>query len=180
MKRVALLLAITFIACKTSTHETNQKKTNPETTETQSETKVSPKSESEVIKKIEPKEVLSIVEDEELVLPMSVEDEAHHVYNSVPVALSYRSQELGTHSNESYDRITENTFKHVATEPLSTFSIDVDKASYSNMRRMINGGETIRKDAIKIEELINYFDYSYQEPKNGHPFSIQADIGNTP
>ena len=61
MKRVALLLAITFIACKTSTHETNQKKTNPETTETQSETKVSPKSESEVIKKIEPKEVLSIV-----------------------------------------------------------------------------------------------------------------------
>lgn len=81
---------------------------------------------------------------------------------------------------ESYSKIEENIFKSVKTAPLSTFSIDVDKASYSNIRRMINHGQRIPKDAVKIEEMINYFHYDYPQPKNGAPFSITTEIAASP
>lgn len=81
---------------------------------------------------------------------------------------------------ESYDRIEENSFQSVATSPLSTFSIDVDKASYSNIRRMINHGQKIPKDAVKVEEMINYFHYDYPEPNGKHPFSITTEIAESP
>ncbi len=83
-------------------------------------------------------------------------------------------------NNESYKEINENTFKRVSLSPLSTFSIDVDKASYSNVRRMINNGEKIPEDAVKIEEMINYFDYNYPQPKDEHPFSINTEVAVTP
>ena len=82
--------------------------------------------------------------------------------------------------NESYDEIEENDFENVSTTPLSTFSIDVDKASYSNIRRMINNGQKIPKDAVKIEEMINYFDYDYPQPTGEHPFSIDSELTVTP
>lgn len=81
---------------------------------------------------------------------------------------------------ESYNRIEENTFKSVNTSPLSTFSIDVDKAAYSNLRRMINNGQKIPKDAVKIEEMVNYFDYDYAEPVDEHPFAIHTNVAETP
>lgn len=81
---------------------------------------------------------------------------------------------------ESYDRIEENSFQSVATSPLSTFSIDVDKASYSNIRRMINHGQKIPKDAVKVEEMINYFHYDYPDPNGKHPFSITTEIAESP
>ena len=83
-------------------------------------------------------------------------------------------------SNESYKEINENTFKSSQLNPLSTFSIDVDKASYSNVRRMINNGQTVPKDAVKIEEMVNYFNYNYVQPKNNHPFSINTEVSKTP
>jgi len=83
-------------------------------------------------------------------------------------------------SNESYKEINENVFKSPQYNPLSTFSIDVDKASYTNVRRMINNGQKILQDAVKIEELINYFEYSYPQPTNEHPFSIHTEVSNTP
>ena len=82
--------------------------------------------------------------------------------------------------SESYARIEENQFRHVALSPLSTFSIDVDRAAYSNIRRMINNGQSIPKDAVKIEEMVNYFPYDYPQPGEGHPFSIQTDMAATP
>lgn len=82
--------------------------------------------------------------------------------------------------NESYGRIEENIFKSVATSPLSTFSIDVDKAGYSNIRRMLNNGQKIPEDAVKIEEMVNYFTYNYPEPKGEDPFSITADVVSSP
>lgn len=82
--------------------------------------------------------------------------------------------------NESYARIEENIFKNVTTAPLSTFSIDVDKAGYSNIRRMINNGQAIPEDAVKIEEMINYFAYDYVQPKGNEPFSINTEIANSP
>ncbi len=82
--------------------------------------------------------------------------------------------------NESYVHIKENPFKRSSLTPLSTFSIDVDKASYSNVRRMINNGETIPSDAVKIEEMVNYFSYTYPQPIDEHPFSINTEVIETP
>ncbi len=82
--------------------------------------------------------------------------------------------------NESYGRIEENIFKNVSTAPLSTFSIDVDKAGYSNLRRMLNNGQEVPEDAVKIEEMVNYFAYNYPQPKGKDPFSITADVVNSP
>lgn len=82
-------------------------------------------------------------------------------------------------NDEKYAEITENQFEHVSLSPLSTFSIDVDKASYSNIRRMINNGQQIPVDAVKVEEMINYFNYSYPQPKE-HPFSINTEVVQTP
>lgn len=83
-------------------------------------------------------------------------------------------------NQESYAVINENAFERTALAPLSTFSIDVDKASYSNIRRMINNGMTIEPDAVKIEEMINYFDYNYPQPNEDHPFSIHTEVAKTP
>lgn len=86
-------------------------------------------------------------------------------------------QEFNT---ESYDVVSENTFKDVIGNPLSTFSIDVDKASYSNVRRFLAQNQKPVKDAVRIEELINYFDYDYPQPKNGNPFSVTIEGDKCP
>lgn len=83
-------------------------------------------------------------------------------------------------ANESYKEINENTFKSSQLNPLSTFSIDVDKAAYSNVRRMINNGQKIPKEAVKIEEFINYFKYNYSQPTSEQPFSINTEVAETP
>tara|TARA_R110002096_G_scaffold27330_11_gene83787 strand:+ start:1979 stop:4306 length:2328 start_codon:yes stop_codon:yes gene_type:complete len=82
-------------------------------------------------------------------------------------------------NEEAYAIIEENVFERTTLSPLSTFSIDVDKASYSNIRRMINSGMTIEPDAVKIEEMINYFDYDYPQPVGEHPFSIHTEVAKT-
>ncbi len=83
-------------------------------------------------------------------------------------------------NTEAYDHIVENVFLGVATNPLSTFSIDVDRASYSNVRRFINQGHRPPKDAVRIEELINYFTYDYPDPNGDHPFSITTEVTDAP
>ena len=83
-------------------------------------------------------------------------------------------------NTEEYDGITENIFHEATKNPLSTFSIDVDAASYSNVRRFINNGQRPPKDAVRIEEMINYFDYDYEQPDNDHPFAIHTEISTAP
>lgn len=99
--------------------------------------------------------------------------------SSIQGNVAYPNQNYQT-TNESYKEINENTFKRAALTPLSTFSIDVDKASYSNVRRMINNGMEVPADAVKIEEMINYFDYQYAQPKDKHPLAIHTEVGTTP
>ncbi|MFV0566677.1 MAG: von Willebrand factor type A domain-containing protein [Flavobacteriaceae bacterium] len=82
-------------------------------------------------------------------------------------------------NNESYAVIDENNFERTTLSPLSTFSIDVDKAAYSNIRRMINNGMPVAPDAVKIEEMVNYFNYNYPQPTDGHPFSINTEVAKT-
>jgi Ca-activated chloride channel homolog len=83
-------------------------------------------------------------------------------------------------NTEEYDGIEENIFREALKNPLSTFSIDVDAASYSNVRRFINNGQRPPKDAVRIEELINYFDYDYDQPTNEDPFAIHTEISSAP
>lgn len=82
------------------------------------------------------------------------------------------------HNTEEYDRIYENSFKNVEQNPLSTFSIDVDNASYSNIRRFLSNNQMPPKDAVRIEEMINYFDYDYPQPKEDHPFSFTNEVAD--
>ena len=91
-----------------------------------------------------------------------------------------RDKALREPSNESYTRIQENPFLFVAQQPLSTFSIDVDTASYANVRRFLNEGQRPPADAVRIEELINYFPYAYEGPSDGKPFGVMVDVAETP
>ncbi|MBN2040587.1 MAG: VWA domain-containing protein [Spirochaetes bacterium] len=84
------------------------------------------------------------------------------------------------HDTEEYDHINENEFKAAAINPLSTFSIDVDTASYANLRRFLTGSRMPPKDAVRIEEMINYFIYDYPQPEGKHPFSIYTEISESP
>jgi len=83
-------------------------------------------------------------------------------------------------NTEEYDGISENIFHEALSNPLSTFSIDVDAASYSNMRRFINDGQQPPKDAVRIEEMVNYFDYDYAQPKGEDPFAVITEISTAP
>ncbi|RZM18763.1 MAG: DUF3520 domain-containing protein, partial [Pedobacter sp.] len=83
-------------------------------------------------------------------------------------------------SDEAYSSIEENSFRTPLKNPLSTFSIDVDAASYSNIRRFINNGNLPPADAVRIEEMINYFDYKYAQPKGKDPINITTEISSAP
>lgn len=83
-------------------------------------------------------------------------------------------------NTEEYSDIKENGFKAVATSPLSTFAADVDTASYANIRRMINDGYLPEPDAVRIEEMLNYFNYDYPEPTGEEPFSVSTEISACP
>lgn len=85
-----------------------------------------------------------------------------------------------TYNTEEYKTINENSIKKVSMSPLSTFSIDVDTASYSNTRRYIENGQLPPIDAVRIEELINYFSYDLPEPSNKQPFSVTAELSRCP
>lgn len=88
-----------------------------------------------------------------------------------------RDQHFNT---ESYNTINENRFLQVKQNPLSTFGTDVDAASYSNIRKFINNGQLPPVDAVRIEEMINYFDYEYPQPQNGAPVSINTELSFAP
>ncbi len=93
-------------------------------------------------------------------------------------ALDQPAEQTG--NTEQYEHIDENPFLEVARAPLSTFSIDVDTASYSNTRRFLKEGQLPPKDAVRIEELINYFSYDYPQPVGEAPFSVTAEISEAP
>jgi Ca-activated chloride channel homolog len=90
------------------------------------------------------------------------------------------SEQKRSTANEKYAEIDENPFLETKLAPLSTFSIDVDTASYSNVRRFINDGSLPPKDAVRIEELVNYFEYDYPQPNGNEPFSVTNEIASCP
>jgi Ca-activated chloride channel homolog len=83
-------------------------------------------------------------------------------------------------STAEYDSIKDNGFRRVKDAPLSTFSVDVDTASYANVRRFLSQGSLPPADAVRLEELINYFHFDYPVPSDGRPFSVTTEIGPCP
>lgn len=83
-------------------------------------------------------------------------------------------------NTESYAGLEENPFESPQKSPLSTFSIDVDNASYTNIRRFINEGQKVPKDAVRVEEMMNFFKYNYPQPEGQHPFSINTELSDSP
>jgi Ca-activated chloride channel family protein len=99
---------------------------------------------------------------------------------SPPSIQSDSIAEQNLFNTEDYDHIVENKFLSVKQQPLSTFSIDVDRAAYSNVRRFIESGQLPPKGAVRIEEMINYFDYQYAQPSNADPFVVHTEIASCP
>jgi Ca-activated chloride channel family protein len=97
-----------------------------------------------------------------------------------PAGLATYDRAEEPENREAYSHIEENPFLEAARAPLSTFSIDVDTASYSNTRRMLNEGRLPPKDAVRIEEFINYFNYDYPQPVGNAPFSVSAEVSDCP
>lgn len=83
-------------------------------------------------------------------------------------------------SNERYGQISDNPIHRVAEAPVSTFSVDVDTGSYSNVRRLLNGGALPPADAVRVEELINYFPYDYALPRDSRPFAVHTALAPAP
>ena len=81
---------------------------------------------------------------------------------------------------EEYARRSDNSFHLAKSEPLSTFSIDVDTASYTNVRRILMQGHLPPKDAVRIEEFVNYFSYHYAAPQGQHPISVSTEVARCP
>lgn len=92
----------------------------------------------------------------------------------------YDSLEKGGFDTEEYGYWLENDYQSPKNTPLSTFSIDVDKASYANIRRFIEQGQKPPAGAVRIEEMVNYFDYNYPQPQGEHPLSIISEMGTCP
>ncbi|MGE0351592.1 MAG: von Willebrand factor type A domain-containing protein [Gemmatimonadales bacterium] len=97
-----------------------------------------------------------------------------------PEARGGRGDPDGRWNREQYARIYDNRFLDAAANPLSTFSIDVDAASYSNIRRFLSRGAAPPPDAVRIEEMINYFHYDYPDPRAGRPFSVTTELAACP
>lgn len=93
---------------------------------------------------------------------------------------SIANSQLFNVNDEDYGMLIENVFESPKTAPLSTFSIDVDNASYTNIRRFINAGQKVPKDAVRVEEMVNFFKYQYPQPKGEDPFSINTEYSDCP
>ena len=105
-------------------------------------------------------------------------DGSQGAVSALPVEPWRQQQEPG--NTEAYARIEDNRFLTASGNPLSTFSIDVDAASYSNVRRFLSGGTLPPADAVRLEELVNYFSYTYPDHTGSHPFAVSTDVGSCP
>jgi Ca-activated chloride channel family protein len=102
------------------------------------------------------------------------------IYGYFSSALPRLGLKAATPGTEQYEPIRENDFLPAATQPLSTFAIDVDTASYANVRRFLTSGRLPPPDAVRIEEMVNYFPYDYPPPDDGQPFSVKLEVAQCP
>lgn len=126
--------------------------------------------------------VVALQRTTKLTPPRIVKD--GEVIEEAPAPEALKDEKIGDKeeefNTEDYNRIVENRFLTAIQNPLSTFSIDVDEAAYSNIRRYINNGSIPPAGAVRIEEMINYFDYTYPQPTNDEPFSVNTELSECP
>ncbi len=139
-------------------------------------------SKKEVLKAEAPSyETKAMVVDSSLRAKQAVMGEAYMPAAPASLPMPQRQPNSAADFNtEGYDRVNENPFLKVLDNPLSTFSIDVDTASYTNVRRFINDGKLPPADAVRIEELVNYFAYDYPQPTGDAPFSFTTELTDAP
>lgn len=119
--------------------------------------------------------------DYKVVAPKKTEATPPPTTSTAPLAYEDEIVEEPIMGNrEQYELIVENDFRSAMKYPLSTFGIDVDGASYSNTRRFLTSGRMPPRDAVRLEEFINYFDYTYEQPNNEHPFTVMTEIADCP
>lgn len=99
---------------------------------------------------------------------------------AMPQVDAMREMDMPVQDTERYGEITTNPVHAVAQQPVSTFSIDVDTGSYANVRRFLNNGRLPPVNAVRVEELVNYFDYNYALPQGKHPFAVHAETVDSP
>lgn len=99
---------------------------------------------------------------------------------AVRSATPLMSIQVPAHNTESYNPVNETGFRLTQTSPVTTFSVDVDQASYANVRRFLTTGFLPPRDAVRVEEMINYFRYDYPQPKEGKPFSLSVEQTASP
>ncbi|WPP53044.1 vWA domain-containing protein [Catalinimonas niigatensis] len=134
-----------------------------------------------------PAEIIEIPDDVEFDIELDISiteqgDMEELVFEEAPAEVFlFVEPEANDFNTEEYDRIYENSFQAVWQQPVSTFSIDVDKAAYSNVRRYLTQYHQLPpKDAVRIEEMINYFHYDYLQPEGAHPFALTTEMGACP
>ncbi len=129
-----------------------------------------------------PEQIIEVENDLELNdnIEVKIEDVEIEVDNIVTDVTAIESHLREKTNTENYQKLVENKFIQPKNQALSTFSIDVDNASYTTARSFIQSGQLPNPDAIRIEEFINYFDYDYPQPKNDVPFSISTEISVAP
>lgn len=114
------------------------------------------------------------------IMSQADQDISLHEAGYAPLMYAAPVENRQPYNTENYATIHENDFLEVKHNALSTFSIDVDAASYSNIRRFIDQGQLPPKDAVRIEEMVNYFTYEYAPPTDGTPFSIATELADCP
>lgn len=131
-----------------------------------------------------PELVLDAVDEEMEAMPGIPSREAAKLrkmsYGSATTGYQPAPVEGQNWNTEAYATIQDNIFHNPLRNPLSTFSIDVDAASYSNIRRFLNNGQRPPKDAVRLEEMINYFNYDYTQPEGNDPFSVNTEVSQAP
>ncbi len=111
---------------------------------------------------------------------MMSKDQASERKAKESAPIDHRGDTTRTENTEEYEEIKENPFVAAQQSPVTTFSIDVDNASYSNVRRFIQSSQMPPANAVRIEEMVNYFSYNYPNPTSKHPFSITTEVAECP
>jgi Ca-activated chloride channel family protein len=143
------------------------------------EVKLTSASVMNVIMEVESPEQNEVAKTDQEAQNESLHSFAKMAYNAAPssMGIAVRPQKMNT---ESYAAIDENGFQIAGQQAVTTFSADVDRAAYSNVRRFLNSGQMPPADAVRIEEMINYFEYDYPQPTGEHPVSITTEMTDSP
>jgi Ca-activated chloride channel family protein len=174
---LAVLLLFIFIACNQKTSDNRDSRTKEVTVQTVQQEDLSSLSNDQKAPPPPPR-----VTTDKYTIGTVKQDGAKDEGIVEPVKADNGKQliEEKEFNTEDYDNIVENKFLAATQNPLSTFSIDVDEAAYSNVRRYLQNGSIPPAGAVRIEEMINYFDYNYPKPQNDEPFTVNTEIAECP